>query len=54
MIAFRQRRKQVVDDCRNLKLDVDSYNENRKPNTQIPMSFDFTQDLAEMAAAEAA
>ncbi len=54
VIAFRQRRKQVVDDCRNLKLDVDSYNENRKPNTQIPMSFDFTQDLAEMAAAEAA
>ena len=54
VIAFRQRRKQVVDDCRNLKLDVGTYNENRKPNTQIPMSFDFTRDLAEIEAAEAA
>ena len=49
-IAFQQRRQQVVGDCAQLKLDVDSYNENRTPTKQIEMVFDFTQDLAEIEA----
>ena len=46
-IAFQQRRQQIVGDCRQLKVDVDSYNENRKPARPIQMVFDFTSDLKE-------
>lgn len=52
-IAFQQRRQQVVGDCRQLKVDVDSYNENRNPLRPIQMSFDFTVDLEELAAVTA-
>lgn len=47
-IAFQQRRQQVVGDCHQLKLDVDSYNENKNDGTPIQMVFDFTIDLIEM------
>ena len=47
-VAFAQRRRQIVGDCRQLETDVDSFNENRCPNEPIQMSFDFTADLAEM------
>jgi hypothetical protein len=46
-IAFQQRRQQIVGDCRQLKTDIDSYNENRKPQKPIQMVFDFTIDLKE-------
>jgi len=46
--AFQQRRMQVLGDCRQLKTDVDSYNDNNKHNAHIQMCFDFTEDLAEM------
>ena len=49
-IALKQRRTQVVADCHQLKMDVDSYNQNRKPAKPIQMSFDFTLDLEEMDA----
>ena len=49
-VAFQQRRQQIVGDCRQLKVDVDSYNENRTPANPIQMVFDFTQDLAELEA----
>lgn len=49
-IAFKQRRRQILGDCRQLKDDVDSYNENRSPVTPIQMSFDFTNDLLELEA----
>ena len=52
-IAFQQRRQQIVGDCRQLKVDVDSYNENANPGRPIQMVFDFTQDLAEQEAMEA-
>ena len=45
--AFQQRRTQVFTDCRHLKTDVDSYNDNGNPGNPIPMLFDFTDDLAE-------
>lgn len=47
-IAFQQRRQQIVGDCRQLKTDVDSYNENAKPETPIQIVFDFTRDLEEL------
>jgi hypothetical protein len=49
-IAFQQRRQQIVGDCRQLKVDVDSYNENRNPGNPIQMVFDFTYDLEEIEA----
>jgi hypothetical protein len=51
-IAFQQRRHQIVGDCRQLKTDVDSYNQNANPPKQIRMIFDFTDDLAEFEAME--
>ena len=47
-IAFQQRRQQIVGDCRQLKTDVDSYNDNANLVRQIRMIFDFTDDLAEL------
>ena len=47
-IAFKQRRKQIVGDCRQLKADADSYNENRCPERPIQLLFDFRRDLEEM------
>ena len=49
-IAFQQRRHQIVGDCRQLKTDVDSYNENKNPGKPIQMVFDFTLDLVELEA----
>ena len=46
-IAFKQRRQQIVGDCKQLKLDVDSYNENENSGKPIQMVFDFTHDLIE-------
>ena len=47
-IAFAQRRQQIVGDCRQLKGDADSFNENRCPDNPIEIVFDFTRDLAEL------
>ena len=47
-IALQQRRQQIVGDCHQLKLDVDSYNDNNNDSTPIQMVFDFTIDLIEM------
>jgi hypothetical protein len=46
--AFQQRRKQIIGDCKQLKNDVDSYNENRLPIIPIQVVFDFTIDLEEI------
>lgn len=50
-VAFQQRRQQIVGDCRQLKRDIDSYNENQSPANPIQTCFDFTADLAELEAA---
>ncbi len=47
-MALQQRRQQIVGDCRQLKNDMDSYNENRKPRRPIQIVFDFTNDLEEI------
>jgi len=46
-IAFQQRRFQILGDCRQLKSDVDSYNDNYNSGQALQMVFDFTEDLAE-------
>lgn len=46
-IAFQQRRQQILGDCRQLKTDVDSYNDNYNKGVHLQMVFDFTDDLAE-------
>jgi hypothetical protein len=52
--AFAQRRKQILGDCRQLKSDADSYNDNRRPEQPIQVVFDFSLDLAELEAARTA
>jgi hypothetical protein len=52
-IAFQQRRKQIVGDCRQLKNDVDSFNENVNPGPPIQLVLDFTQDIAELEIVDA-
>lgn len=52
--AFQQRRRQILGDCRQLKADADSYNENRMATESIQVVFDFTVDLAELEAARKA
>ena len=47
-IAFKQRRQQILGDCRQLKADVDSFNENRSPAAPIQLILDFTHDVAEL------
>jgi hypothetical protein len=50
--AFRQRRGQIVGECRQLKRDVDSYNQNARIENPIPLVLDFTHDIAEEEALE--
>jgi len=45
--AFQQRRQQIVGDCRQLKPDVDSYNEDKNDGKPIQLILDFTLDIAE-------
>ena len=52
-IAFQQRRQQIVGDCKQLKTDVDSYNENRNPDRPIQLELNFTEDIAELEVLEA-
>lgn len=52
-LSFQQRRQGIVGDCRQLKTDVDSYNDAHSREDPIQMIFDFTMDLAELEAAAA-
>ena len=49
--AFQQRRQQIVGDCKQLKADVDSYNNLNSDTEPLQIVFDFTMDLAEIEAA---
>ena len=46
--AFQQRRDQIVGDCRQLKNDVDSYNEGHPTAAPIQLVLDFTLDMEEL------
>jgi hypothetical protein len=50
-MAFQYGRKLIVGDCRQLKTDVDSYNDNNKHGHYVEVDFDFTPDLEEAAQA---
>lgn len=46
-ISFKQRRRQIVEDCVRLDIDKDSFNENYNIGEPIQITFDFTNDIAE-------
>lgn len=45
--AFQQRRGQVLGECKQLKTDVDYYNDSVEGHDEIQMSFNFEDDLLE-------
>ena len=47
-IATANRRNQILGECRQLKNDVDSYNERRCPDEPIQVEFNFAVDLEEL------
>ena len=49
--AFQLRRHNIVGDCKHLKTDVDSYNENQNEGEPIQMPLNFTKDVLETEAA---
>jgi hypothetical protein len=51
--SFQQRRQGIAGDCRQLKTDVDSYNENQNKEEAIQFILDFTDDMAEYEALKA-
>ena len=51
-VSFKQRREQIVGDCRQLKTDVDSYNDSHPDEGVIQLVLDFTMDVAELEAAK--
>jgi hypothetical protein len=53
-MSFQHRRHGIVGDCRQMKIDLDSYNDTHPDDEPIQMIFDFTMDLAELEAADAA
>ena len=52
--SFQQHRRKIVGECRQLKVDLDSYNDSRLDEPGLQVSFDFSMDLAELEAAQAA
>lgn len=46
--SFAQRRLQVVQECVQLKTDVDVYNDKRAPSEPIQVPLDFTLDVEEL------
>ena len=43
--AFSQRRRQIVGDCVQLKLDVDSFNDNNTEGRHYQLPLDFSEDV---------
>ena len=48
-MAFQYGRRLIVGDCKQLRTDVDSYNDNNKHGHYVELDFDFTPDLLEAA-----
>ena len=48
--SFAQRRRSIINDCFQVKQDVDHYNAYRCSNPPIQMILDFTEDVAEIEA----
>ena len=47
-LSLQQRRMYVLSDCKQLKTDLDSYNQNNRHGAEIQLSFDFTEDFEEL------
>ena len=47
-MAFSHRRNHIVGECRQIKTDVDSYNDAHPKESQIQMVLDFTEDVEEL------
>jgi hypothetical protein len=47
VLAFTQRRRQIVGDCVHLKSDVDAFNYHFNTGRPIQVPFDFTRDIRE-------
>src|SRR6186997_2423178 len=48
VVAFDQRRDQIIADCAQLKADIDSYNDNQNlAGDPIQLKLDFTRDVHE-------
>jgi hypothetical protein len=47
-MAFAYKRQLIVSDCRQLKLEIESYNQNYNKGMMIQGIFDFTNDLIEL------
>jgi hypothetical protein len=47
-VSTANRRNQILGECRQLKNDLESYNERRCPDQPIQVEFNFTMDLAEL------
>lgn len=50
--AFAQRRKQIVGDCHQLRIDADHYNEIHPDEMPIQLVLNFEEDLLELEAYE--
>lgn len=48
--AFQLRRRHIVGECRQVKTDVDSYNDSHTKHEPIQLVLDFTKDVAEAEA----
>lgn len=53
-LSFQQKRRAIVGECRQLKTDLDSYNDAHSDEEPMQISFNFYMDLAELEAAKAA
>lgn len=53
-MSFQHRRHGIVGDCRQMKVDVESYNDEHPSEEPIQIVFNFEMDLAELEAAEEA
>ena len=53
-LSFQQHRRKIVGECRQLKTDLDSYNDMHPSDLPLQVSFNFSMDLAEIEAADAA
>jgi hypothetical protein len=53
-VSFQHRRQGIVGDCKQMKADVDSYNDAHLDGEPIQIVFNFENDLAELEAADEA
>lgn len=52
-LSFQQHRRKIVGECKQLKTDLDSFNDAHSEDEALQISFDFNMDLAELEAAAA-